>query len=117
MKLLVKIRGDVGATVAGCSLGAATAMRAGADRRFSIGGGTAGWVTFADGEQRARLEWEMRVGDVCMGIYGERCFWTAPVERAMTRDEVRTVVTQLASALRGAVELAFGDGFEVFRPG
>jgi hypothetical protein len=88
---------------------------AGKDRRFSIDGGRAGWLTFVDGGQRARLEWEMLVGEVAMVIYGERSFWKAPDERAMTRDELRTLITQLASALGAPVELAFTDGSEVIR--
>jgi hypothetical protein len=68
---------------------------------------------FVDGDQHARLEWEMLVGEVAMVIFGDRCFWRAPEDRRMTRDEVRRVVVQLAAAMGAPVELAFADGKEV----
>jgi hypothetical protein len=92
-------------------------VRAGSDQRFSIDGGRAGWVNFVDEGRHAQLEWEMLVGEIAMVVYGERCFWRAPQARAMTRDEVRQVVGQLATALPAPVEIAFGDGNEIVRPG
>jgi hypothetical protein len=82
------------------------------DDRWRIEGGLAGHVKYADGTRAAEMEFEMLMGDSALVIYGERCRWTVPEIRKMTRDEVRSLVAELARAMRARVDLTFPEGDE-----
>ena len=86
---------------------------AGTDERFSIEGGRAGWVNIVEGPRRAQLEMGDARWELPMVVYGERCFWKAPDDRAMTREEVRQLVGELATAVGAPIEIAYWDGSEV----
>ena len=60
-------------------------MATAADPRFSIEGGRNGWINFVEGDQHARLEWEVLAGDVAMVVFGYSCFWKAPVAASTAR--------------------------------
>jgi hypothetical protein len=65
---------------------------------------------------RGELQWEMLSGPVALVIYGHASHWTAPVPRAMDRQELLTLTRRLACQLRAPVELAFDDGSQIVEP-
>jgi hypothetical protein len=76
------------------------------DDRWRIEGGRCGRVKYAEGDQRAELEYEMGGGDTSMIISGEHCQWTAPEARKMTPDEVRRLARELARGI-GRIVIAY----------
>jgi len=85
------------------------------DKRFSFEG-RGGLVKFDDGVRRAVLDWEMLMGEFSIGIYGENCRWTDPVQLKMTRDEVRQLVREFATAVPARILVMFADGHEAIEP-
>jgi len=87
------------------------------DKRWFIDGGRAGHVKYNDGRSRAEMEFEMLVGKSELVIYGERCRWTAPQIRNMSREEVRGLARELAQSMHATIDLSFSDSEETVRGG
>jgi hypothetical protein len=88
------------------------------DGRFCIEGRRGGLVSYEDGARRGHLDWEMpsSISKFSMVIYGEKCAWTTPEPRKMSRDEVRGLARDLAAEVRVRIDLWFSDGSEDVRP-
>jgi hypothetical protein len=72
-------------------------------------GGRAGYFKYMDADRSGQLEWELLAGQHDLVIFGESCWWTSPDQRQMTKEEVRTLVRQLATAQALCIDLAFAD--------
>jgi hypothetical protein len=78
------------------------------DARFAFHG-RGGSATFDDGVRRGLVGWEMLVGaGPTLSVFGDQCQWLAPEARPMTRDEVRQIVREFATAIPTKIELVFG---------
>lgn len=80
--------------------------------RFRLTGGRSGHVEFLEGGRTGRFEWEMLIGELDIGVWGDRFFWVDSGE-SMTREEVHRFVEEFAAESGARVLLTWPHGESV----